>query len=223
MEISPILISLKTATVATFFTFIFGVIAAKLVLDIKSERIKAVLDTVFSIPLVLPPTVIGLLLLLIFGVKRPVGRFLLDLMGIRIIFSWQATVIAAFVIAFPLMYRTAKGAFEQVDENLILAARTLGMSEMKRFFKILLPLASPGVLGGVILSFARALGEFGATAMIAGNIANKTRTLPLAIYSEVAAGNMNQAAYYVIVVLAISFVVILLMNYFSRKQIAKGN
>lgn len=223
MEISPILISLKTATVATFFTFIFGVIAAKLVLDIKSERIKAVLDTVFTIPLVLPPTVIGFLLLLIFGVKRPVGRFLLEFMGIRIIFSWQATVIAAFVIAFPLMYRTAKGAFEQVDENLILAARTLGMSEMKIFFKILLPLASPGVLGGVILSFARALGEFGATAMIAGNIENKTRTLPLAIYSEVAAGNMNQAAYYVIVVLAISFVVILLMNYFSRKQIAKGN
>jgi molybdate transport system permease protein len=223
MEISPILISLKTATVATFFTFIFGVIAAKLVLDIKSERIKAVLDTVFTIPLVLPPTVIGFLLLLIFGVKRPIGRFLLEFMGIRIIFSWQATVIAAFVIAFPLMYRTAKGAFEQVDENLILAARTLGMSEMKIFFKILLPLASPGVLGGVILSFARALGEFGATAMIAGNIANKTRTLPLAIYSEVAAGNMNQAAYYVIVVLAISFVVILLMNYFSRKQIAKGN
>ncbi|MDG2774721.1 ABC transporter permease subunit, partial [Vibrio parahaemolyticus] len=167
MEISPILISLKTATVATFFTFIFGVIAAKLVLDIKSERIKAVLDTVFTIPLVLPPTVIGFLLLLIFGVKRPVGRFLLEFMGIRIIFSWQATVIAAFVIAFPLMYRTAKGAFEQVDENLILAARTLGMSEMKIFFKILLPLASPGVLGGVILSFARALGEFGATAMIA--------------------------------------------------------
>jgi len=223
MEISPILISLKTATVATFFTFIFGVIAAKLVLDIKSERIKAVLDTVFTIPLVLPPTVIGFLLLLIFGVKRPVGRFLLEFMGIRIIFSWQATVIAAFVIAFPLMYRTAKGAFEQVDENLILAARTLGMSEMKIFFKILLPLASPGVLGGVILSFARALGEFGATAMIAGNIENKTRTLPLAIYSEVAAGNMNQAAYYVIVVLAISFVVILLMNYFSRKQITKGN
>lgn len=223
MEISPILISLKTATVATFFTFIFGVIAAKLVLDIKSERIKTVLDTVFTIPLVLPPTVIGFLLLLIFGVKRPVGRFLLEFMGIRIIFSWQATVIAAFVIAFPLMYRTAKGAFEQVDENLILAARTLGMSEMKIFFKILLPLASPGVLGGVILSFARALGEFGATAMIAGNIANKTRTLPLAIYSEVAAGNMNQAAYYVIVVLAISFVVILLMNYFSRKQITKGN
>ncbi|MBC7086911.1 MAG: molybdate ABC transporter permease subunit [Tissierellales bacterium] len=223
MEISPILISLKTATVATFFTFIFGVIAAKLVLDIKSERIKAVLDTVFTIPLVLPPTVIGFLLLLIFGVKRPIGRFLLEFMGIRIIFSWQATVIAAFVIAFPLMYRTAKGAFEQVDENLILAARTLGMSEMKIFFKILLPLASPGVLGGVILSFARALGEFGATAMIAGNIENKTRTLPLAIYSEVAAGNMNQAAYYVIVVLAISFVVILLMNYFSRKQITKGN
>ncbi len=221
MEISPILISLKTATVATIFTFVFGVFAAKLVLDIKSERIKAVLDTVFTIPLVLPPTVIGFLLLLIFGVKRPIGRFLLEFMGVRIVFSWQATVIAAFVIAFPLMYRTAIGAFEQVDENLIMAARTLGMSEAKIFFKIILPLASPGILGGAILSFARALGEFGATAMIAGNIENKTRTLPLAIYSEVSAGNMKQATYYVVVVLAISFIVMLLMNYFARKQIVK--
>jgi len=221
MEISPIFISLKTACVATIFTFIFGVFAAKLVMNIKSERIKAVLDTVFTIPLVLPPTVIGFLLLLIFGVRRPIGRFLLEFMGVRIVFSWQATVIAAFVIAFPLMYRTAIGAFEQIDENLIMAARTLGMPETKIFFKIILPLASPGILGGAILSFARALGEFGATAMIAGNIENKTRTLPLAIYSEVAAGNMKQAAYYVIVVLAISFVVILLMNYFGRKPIVK--
>ncbi|TJX63286.1 molybdate ABC transporter permease subunit [Soehngenia saccharolytica] len=221
MEISPILISLKTATVATFFTFIFGIFAAKLVLDIKSERIKAILDTVFTIPLVLPPTVVGFLLLLIFGLKRPIGRFLLEFMGIRIVFSWKATVIAAIVIAFPLMYRTARGAFEQVDESLIMAARTLGMSEKKIFFKIFLPLASPGILGGAILSFARALGEFGATAMIAGNIENKTRTLPLAIYSEVSAGNMKQATYYVVVVLAISFIVMLLMNYFARKQIVK--
>jgi len=221
MEISPILISLRTASVATFFTFIFGIFAAKLVLDIKSERIKAILDTVFTIPLVLPPTVIGFLLLLVFGVKRPIGRFLLEFMGIRIVFSWQATVLAAFVIAFPLMYRTAMGAFEQIDENLIMAARTLGMSESSIFFRIMLPLASPGILGGAILSFARSLGEFGATAMIAGNIENKTRTLPLAIYSEVAAGNMKQASYYVAVVLAISFIVILLMNYFGRKPIVK--
>jgi molybdate transport system permease protein len=221
MEISPILISLRTASVATFFTFIFGIFAAKLVLDIKSERIKAILDTIFTIPLVLPPTVIGFLLLLVFGVKRPIGRFLLEFMGIRIVFSWQATVIAAFVIAFPLMYRTAMGAFEQIDENLIMAARTLGMSETSIFFRIMLPLASPGILGGAILSFARSLGEFGATAMIAGNIENKTRTLPLAIYSEVAAGNMKQASYYVAVVLAISFIVILLMNYFGRKPIVK--
>ncbi|TFZ41704.1 molybdate ABC transporter permease subunit [Soehngenia longivitae] len=221
MEISPILISLRTASVATFFTFIFGIFAAKLVLDIKSERIKAILDTIFTIPLVLPPTVIGFLLLLVFGVKRPIGRFLLEFMGIRIVFSWQATVLAAFVIAFPLMYRTAMGAFEQIDENLIMAARTLGMSESSIFFRIMLPLASPGILGGAILSFARSLGEFGATAMIAGNIENKTRTLPLAIYSEVAAGNMKQASYYVAVVLAISFIVILLMNYFGRKPIVK--
>jgi molybdate transport system permease protein len=137
---------------------------------------------------------------------------------VKIVFSWTATVIAAVVISFPLMYRSARGAFEQVDQNLIMAARTLGMSERKIFWRIIMPLALPGVVGGGILAFARGLGEFGATAMIAGNIENKTRTLPLAIYSEVAAGNMQIASYYVIIVLAISFLVVVSTNYFAMKE-----
>ncbi len=130
-------------------------------------------------------------------------------------FSWTATVIAAVVISFPLMYRSARGAFEQVDQNLIIAGRTLGMSENRIFWKVTMPIALPGVASGGVLAYARGLGEFGATAMIAGNIENVTRTLPLAIYAEVAAGNMDSAMNYVAVVLAISFIVIVLMNYFT--------
>lgn len=218
MQISPILISMKTAFVAIALTFLLGLFVARWVVNMKSERLKMILDTLLTLPLVLPPTVMGFLLLLIFGVNRPIGKFLLDFLGVKIVFSWSATVIAAVVISFPLMYRSARGAFEQVDQNLIMAARTLGMSERRIFWRIVMPLALPGVVSGGILAFARGLGEFGATAMIAGNIENKTRTLPMAIYSEVAAGNMDLAAYYVIIVLSISFIVVALTNYLSIKE-----
>jgi len=218
MDLSPILISLKTASAAIALTFLLGLFVARWIVNMKSEKSKMVLDGILTLPLVLPPTVVGFILLLIFGVNGPVGKFLLDFMGVRIVFSWEATVIAAVVISFPFMYRSARGAFEQVDQNLIMAARTLGMSERRIFWRIILPLALPGVAAGSILSFARGLGEFGATAMIAGNIANVTRTLPLAIYAEVAAGNMQTAKYYVIVVLAISFVVVVSTNYFTVRE-----
>lgn len=218
MDISPIIISLKTATVSMFLTFLLGLLVARAIVKMKSEKIKMILDGILTLPLVLPPTVMGFLLLFIFGVNRPIGKFLLEFLGVKIVFSWTATVIASVVIAFPLMYRSARGAFEQVDKNLILAARTLGMSEKKIFWRIIMPLALPGVASGGILAFARGLGEFGATAMIAGNIANKTRTLPLAIYAEVAAGNMASASDYVLIVTIISFVVVLLTNYFTFKE-----
>lgn len=218
MQMSPIIISLKTASAAIALTFLLGLFAARWIVKIKSEKIKMVLDGILTLPLVLPPTVMGFLLLLVFGVNRPIGRFLLQFLGVKIVFSWEATVIASVVISFPLMYRSARGAFEQVDQNLIMAARTLRMSERKIFWRIIMPLAMPGVVSGGILAFARGLGEFGATAMIAGNIENKTRTLPLAIYSEVAAGNMKTASYYVIIVLLISFTVVVLTNYFSMKE-----
>lgn len=217
MNLSPILISMKTASVAIIITFFLGLLAAQWVVKIKSEKVKMVLDGILTLPLVLPPTVMGFFLLLIFGVRRPLGKFLLDFLSVKIVFSWTATVIAAVIISFPLMYRSARGAFEQVDKNLIMVGRTLGMSERKIFWQVIMPLALPGVASGGVLTFARGLGEFGATAMIAGNIENVTRTLPLAIYAEVAAGNMNTAMNYVVVVLAISFVVIVSMNYFTFK------
>ena len=218
MDISPIIISLKTASVSMILTFLLGILIARFIVNMKNEKLKMILDGILTLPLVLPPTVIGFFLLMIFGVNRPVGKFLLEFLGVKIVFSWYATVIASVVIAFPLMYRSARGAFEQVDKNLIMAARTLRMSERKIFWKIIMPMALPGVASGGILAFARGLGEFGATAMIAGNIANKTRTLPLAIYSEVAAGNMDLAMNYVLIVTIISFIIVILTNYFTIKE-----
>jgi molybdate ABC transporter, permease protein len=218
MFISPILISMKTAAVSIVITFFIGTFIAKIIADLKSERAKAIWDGIFTLPLVLPPTVVGFFLLYIFGVKRPIGRFFLEYFGIKIAFSWGATIIAAVVISLPLMYRSARGAFEQVDENLIYAGRTLGLSEGKIFWKILFPNALPGIVSGAVLAFARGLGEFGATAMIAGNILYKTRTLPLAVYSSVAAGDMNTAYKYVAIITMISFVIMLVMNYFASKE-----
>lgn len=217
MKLSPIWISMKTASAAIIITFLLGLFIARWVVNIKSEKVKMILDGILTLPLVLPPTVMGFFILLIFGVKRPLGKFLYDFFSVKIVFSWTATVIAAVIISLPLMYRSARGAFEQVDQNLIMAGRTLGMSERKIFWKVVMPLALPGVASGGVLAFARGLGEFGATAMIAGNIENITRTLPLAIYADVAAGNMDAAMDYVIVVLAISFIVIVLMNYFTLR------
>jgi molybdate transport system permease protein len=216
MDISPILVSLKTASVSIFITFFLGLFFAKLVISIKNETIKNIVDGILILPLVLPPTVAGFLLLYIFGIKRPIGQFFLEFFGVKIAFSWGATVLAAVVISFPLMYRSARGAFEQVDSNLLYAARTLGMSEWTIFWKVMMPVAKPGVIGGGILAFARGLGEFGATAMIAGNIAGKTRTLPLAVYSAVAAGDMKSAGNYVIIILLLAFIIILYMNYSIR-------
>lgn len=218
MNYQPLLISLRTASVSILITFLLGLLAARAVVGLKSAKTKAVIDGLLTIPLVLPPTVVGFFLILIFGVNRPIGKLLLDFFSIKIVFSWTATVIASVVVSFPLMYRAARGAIEQVDENLILAARTLGLSELKIFWKIIFPLSLPGITSGAILAFARGLGEFGATAMIAGNIANKTRTLPLAIYSEVAAGNLDIAMHYVWIVLVISFISILGMNYFTTHK-----
>jgi len=212
MDYSPILISMKTASISIIITFFLGVIIAKVVHGIRSRKVKIVLDGILTLPMVLPPTVAGFFLLYVFGVKRPFGEFLINFFGVKIAFSWWATVLAAVTISFPLMYRSARGAFEQVDMNIIYAARTLGMSEGTIFRKVLMPNAMPGILSGAILSFARGLGEFGATAMIAGNIAGKTRTLPLAVYSAVAAGDMDTAYIYVLILVIISFAVVVSMN-----------
>lgn len=212
MDWSPVLISMKTASLSIFITFFLGIFAAGVVIRLKNETSKIICDGILTLPLVLPPTVAGFFLLYLFGVKRPIGQFFIDFFGVKIAFSWGATVLAAVVMSFPLMYRSARGAFEQVDPDLTAAARTLGMSEWEIFWKVLFANATPGILSGGVLAFARGLGEFGATSMIAGNIAGKTRTLPMAVYSEVAAGNMGAADRYVAIIVVIAFISILLMN-----------
>lgn len=215
-DISPGIISLKTAFMATVITFLFGIAAAWGVANYKG-RYKGLLDGLFTLPLVLPPTVLGFILLVIIGKNGPVGK-LLSIFDRSIIFTWTATVIAATVVAFPLMYKTSRGAFEQIDTNIINAARTLGASEWKIFWKVSVPLAWPGIAAGTALSFARALGEFGATLMIAGNIKGKTQTIPLAIYFAAEGGDMQKALIWVLTILLISLTVIILMNYWMEYQ-----
>ncbi|WP_043923101.1 molybdate ABC transporter permease subunit [Leadbettera azotonutricia] len=215
MDLTPVLISLKTASASIAATFFLGLLLAEFVASTRRRELKMILDGILTLPLVLPPTVAGFFLLWIFGVRGPVGKFFVDLFGVKIAFSWAATVLASAAISFPMMYRSARGALEQVDPNLLYAARTLGMGEWTIFWKVSLPTALPGIASGAVLAFARGLGEFGATAMIAGNIAGKTRTLPLAIYSAVAAGDMNTAGVYVAIIVLLSFAVVALMNYFT--------
>ena len=205
-------------SLSILITFFVGLIVAWGLIKIKNDTTKIVLDGIFTLPIVLPPTVVGFFLLYIFGVRGPIGSFFIDFFAYKIAFSWPATVIAAVVMSFPLMYRSARGAFEQVDSNLLDAGRTLGMSEWNIFWKVLFANALPGIISGGILAFARGLGEFGATAMLAGNIAGQTRTLPMAVYSEVAAGNMGEAFNYVIVIVIISFVAIFIMDYVTIRK-----
>lgn len=157
---SPLLISLKTGVVATILSFFGGIYAARQVVK-AGPKTKAVMDGILTLPMVLPPTVAGFFLLLIFSVRRPFGAALYGNFGIKVVQTWLGCILAATVIAFPLMYRNARAAFEQVDANLVYAARTLGMSEIKIFWKVVIPSAGPGILSGTILTFARAMGEYG--------------------------------------------------------------
>lgn len=177
----------------------------------------ALIDGIFLLPLVLPPTVVGFFLLLLFGRHGPLGKLLLRF-GATVVLSWPATVIAAAVVSFPLMYLTARAALEQVDSHFLQAARTLGASEWRVFREVALPLAWPGILAGTILSFARALGEFGATLMLAGNIPGKTATIPIAIFSAVDAGEFRRAMAWCAVDLAISLVLLGALYHWTRAR-----
>ena len=216
MDFSPLWISLKTAFFATIITSIIGIFVSYKMANYKG-RGRGLIDGIFTLPLILPPTVIGFFLLLLCGKNGFVGKIFMNF-NKNIIFSWSATGIAATVVAFPMMYRTCRSAFEQIDKNMISAARTLGLSETKIFFKIAIPLAWPGIIGGLVLSFARALGEFGATLMIAGNIPGRTQTMPVAIFFAVESGDMNKAILWVLIIVAISFVMIFLLNYWCDTQ-----
>lgn len=216
MDWSPVWISLATSVTATAITLVIG-LAAAVWRERDSGPALALLDGILLLPLVLPPTVVGFFLLLLFGRHGPLGQLLLHF-GATVVFSWPATVIAATVVSFPLMYITARAALEQVEPDLLQAARTLGASEWRVFREIALPLAWPGVLAGTILSFARALGEFGATLMIAGNIPGRTETIPIAIYFAVEADNIQRALYWCGVDVVISLALLSGLYYWTRTQ-----
>lgn len=215
IDLSPLWISLETAAATITIVFFLGVLAAWWVERMHSESAKILIDGLFTLPMVLPPTVAGFFLLVIFGNNRLVGRFFIDTFGVQIAFNWIATVLAAGVISFPLMYRSARGALVQVDKGIMEAGRSLGMTEWRIFWRLHLPNALPGIIAGGLLAFARGLGEFGATAMLAGNIAGKTRTLPLAVYSAVAAGDFDSAGVYVLIIVTICLAVVIGLNYYQ--------
>lgn len=215
-DLSPIWISLRTAGLATVITGFLGLGAAYGMLHYRG-RGRALIDLLLLSPLVLPPTVVGFLLLLLFGKNGPVGQLLRPL-GFSLVFTWYAAVVTATVVAFPLMYRTTLGAFEQLDRSLLQVAQTLGASNWKIFWRILLPLALPGVLAGLTLAFARALGEFGATLMLAGNIPGQTQTIPMAIYFAVEGGRPADAWFWVLVIMSLSLSGIGLANLWERKR-----
>lgn len=215
MDFSPLWISIKVACTATIVTFLLGLAAARMVYSMG--RGKALLDGILSLPMVLPPTVTGFLLLLLFGRNSSFGSLLAHL-GMNVLFTWQGAVIAAVAVSFPIMYRTSRGALEQVDVNLIHAARTLGMSERRIFLRVMLPMAWHGVAAATVLTFARAMGEFGATIMLAGNIPGETRTMSVAVYTAVQSGDRSLAFRWVAVILVISFLILFLMNHWLEYQ-----
>lgn len=216
LDWSPLYISIKTAIVATVISFILGIHLAKKAM-LYGKRKKAFIDGILSLPIVLPPTVAGFILLIIFSKRRPLGSFLFEKFDISVVQTWLGCILAATVISLPLMYQNARAAFDQVDKNLIYSARTLGMSERKIFYRVLVPTAKPGLFAGSILCFARAMGEYGATSMIAGNIQGKTGTISQTIAMVINDGNYMKAGIWVAIVLFISFIIIFAVNIFLNK------
>nr|WP_315050855.1 molybdate ABC transporter permease subunit [uncultured Lachnoanaerobaculum sp.] len=215
LDWSPFFITLKIGLLSTIICFFLGVGLAYVSLYMN-KRIMAVFDSILTLPMVLPPTVVGFFLLLIFSRRRPVGIFLYSNFHIKIVQSFIGCVLAAFIIAFPLMYKNAKSAFLQLDKNLIYAGRTLGLSEFQIFFKVVCPITSPSLFSGAILSFARAIGEYGATSMLAGNISGKTATISQQIAYLVQNQGYLEAGIWVGIVLFIAFLIMLLMEYIQR-------
>ena len=217
LDWSPLFISIKTGIVATIFSFFLGIYAARKVVKTTPGK-KAIIDGILTLPMVLPPTVAGFFLLLIFSRRRPFGIFLFENFGIKVVQTWLGCIIAATVISFPLMYRNARAAMEQIDVNLIYAGRTLGMSDTEIFWKVVIPTAGPGITSGTILTFARALGEYGATSMLAGNIPGNTGTISQKIAMVIQDGDYMTAGVWVAIVMVIAFLVIFLMNLISGKK-----
>jgi molybdate transport system permease protein len=213
-------LSLKVAGLATAATTVLGV-AAGFVLARGKFPGRNVLDTLLTLPMVLPPTVLGYYLLVLLGRRSPFGAWLLDVFGINLIFTWQGAVIAASMVAFPLVFKPARAAFESVDGQLEQAAKVLGIGNVAVFFRVTLPLAWRGILAGVLLAFARALGEFGATLMVAGSIPGKTQTLSVAVYEAVQAGQDDLANMLVYLISAVCVAVLLTAGYLAPGRIVR--
>lgn len=220
INLSPLWLSLKTAGIATFIVFIIGIVLARIIAR-RSFYGKSIVEAFILLPLVLPPTVVGFALIYLFGKNGIIGIVLEEIFHIQIAFTWYAVLIAAVVVSLPLMYQSAKASFQQYDPNIENAALTLGASKWKVFWTISFPLAWPGLLAGLVLTFARALGEFGATLMFAGYIPNKTDTLPLAVYFAVESGNIEMAKFFVILIITIGFITIVWLNWWSRRSMLK--
>ncbi len=212
---SPLVITLKTSIAATAVTFFLGIFFARAVINLR--RFKGIADAILTLPMILPPTVVGFFLLLIFGKRSTIGKFLLQF-DVSLVFTWQAAVIAAVVVSLPLMYRTTRGAFEQLDRNIIDAARTLGVSETKIFWQIMLPNARFGILAGTVLAFTRTMGEFGATMMFAGNIPGETQTMSTAIYAAVQANDYDLAFQQAILLVVLSMIFMVAVNFATAKK-----
>ncbi|MDR2295705.1 MAG: molybdate ABC transporter permease subunit [Clostridiales Family XIII bacterium] len=217
MDFTPVLLSLKIASVATVFSFLLGNLFAYII-NKKKIPGKNIWETLLIMPMILPPSVTGYLLLIAFGKRGPVGAFLLEHFGVQVVFTWVGATIAACVVSLPLMYQNVKAAFLSEDPIYEQAAMTLGSGEWRIFRTVTFPLARPGVVSGVVLAFARALGEFGATLMIAGNIPGRTQTVPTAIYFAVESGKTETANALVLIMTVFSFALILGLNAWLKKK-----
>ena len=220
MDLSPLWISLRTAFAATVFAVAIGIVAAYYVNRLGTV-LKGVADGLLTLPMVLPPTVVGFCLLIFFGTRGPAGQFFINVFHTKVVFSWYAPIIASTVVAVPLMYRTMRGAFEQFHRTLIYSAQTLGLTNTFIFWRIILPNCRHSLIAGTALAFARGLGEFGATMMLAGNIPGRTTTMSVAVYSAMAAGDNALAFKWVLIDLAISFAIMLVMNLFTRQEMSR--
>lgn len=216
MDWYPLYNSLRIAVISCFLVFFTGIFAAYYVARLP-RWIKGVLDVVLTLPMVLPPTVVGYFILLLFGVKRPLGMFLSQF-GIKFVMTWYGGILAASVVAFPLMYRTARGAFESFDDTLAYAGQTLGLSNTYIFWRIRMPYCRQGILAGAVLAFARALGEYGATSMLIGYTPGRTATISTTVYQLWRTNDEGGAFFWVMVNLAISAVVLLTVNMLERRQ-----
>ena len=217
MDWFPLYNSIRIAAVSTVLVFFLGVFAAQVIAR-APRLVKGVLDVVLTLPLVLPPTVVGWLLLLVLGPRRPLGGWFLEAFGLRLAMTWQSGVFAAVAVSFPLMYRTARGAFESFDQTLAQAGRTLGLGNAYIFWRIQMPCCRQGILAGTVLAFARALGEYGATSMVAGYTPGRTATVSTTVYQLWRTGQDGLALRWVLVNLGISAAVLLAVNLLERKE-----